>query len=250
MNISLEDLYSLLQKVDKNGEDIKADISVIKEDLKNTSQKFDSKIENLAAENQILKRRIIACERKIKKNNIIIYGLETDKASILETTLNFIKDKLNIRLDLSDVDDCYQLNNNNASKPMILLALISHLKKSEIFQNISKLKQTGVSFADDLPYEDRQERKLLNEHLKTAKANNIAAKIIRNKIIIAGATYTLAELSDQTSPGPSTAETQTIDNIENNTEQQTSSKKDKKKQNQTETVGANKISTRNQQPKK
>lgn len=248
MNRSLEDLYFLLQKVDKNGEDIKADVSLIKEELKNTSQKLDSKIENLVTENQILKRRIVACERKIKKNNIIIYGLKTDKTdktSILKTVINFIKEKLNLQIDLGDIDDCYQLN-SKADKPMILLGLISHLKKSEIFKNISRLKHTGVSFADDLPYEDRQERRLLNDHLKKAKASNISAKIIRNKIIIAGVAYTLAELTDQTSQVPLSSENE----ITGSPEKQNSSKKDKKKPSQTETVAANKILTRNQQLKK
>ena len=249
MSKSLEDLYNLLQKVDKNGEEIKADINIIKDDLKNTSEKLETKVGNLEAENQILKKRIIACERKLKKNNIIIYGLDTQDSPVLDTVIKFIKDKLNIELKLSDIDDCYQLK-NNASQSIVLLGLIAHLKKSEIFKNLSKLKNTGVSFADDLPFEDRQERKLLNIHLKKAKANNIQAKIIRNKIIIEGVTHTLSDLTAQTSQIPLSSEDETADTHEKQHPRFISSKKDKKKTNQSEAAPVNKIYTRNQQIKK
>lgn len=248
MTKSLEDLYALLEKVSKNQDDIKADISVIKDELNITSQKLEAKIVNLVAENDLLKQRVLTCERIQKKNNIIIYGLQFNNASVLDAVIQFVKDKLNIQLHISDIDDCYQLSKED-SKPVILLKLIAHLKKSEIFKNLSKLKDTGVSFVDDLPFGDREERKLLYNHFKKAKAENIPAKIFRNKIFIAGTTYTVADLKEQDSHIFINSEDEAAGYQEKQPSKQISLKRDKKKPNQLEPTSGNKISTRNQQMK-
>ncbi|KAG5864044.1 hypothetical protein JTB14_003194 [Gonioctena quinquepunctata] len=78
---------------------------------------------------------------------------------------------------------------------LLILDLVSNLKKFEIFSNLFLLKDTGVSFVEDLPFEDRQDRKILVAHLKAAKSKNLVAKIRKNTLVIDGEVFSLTELN-------------------------------------------------------
>lgn len=175
--------------------EIKGDINTIKQDLNSTTQKLENKIKELETENSVLKARFLSTERKIRKNNCLIFGVKiNEEASTLEAVLKVFHEKLGVAISERDINNCYQLKHIR-EKP-ILLEFISYLKKGEIYNNLSKLKNTGIYFSDDLVYEDRQERKQLLEYMKKAKSNNLHTKIKKNKLLIAGETYTLTDLKN------------------------------------------------------
>lgn len=168
----------------------------IKRDLNQfhkNSEELENKVVSLEAENKNLKNRLVNLERKIKKNNILIYGLTTENTSVIETVINLINTKLNVKLCKNEINNCYQ--NKKLNSEPIFLELTSYIKKAEIFGNAYKLKNSGIGFTDDLCFEDRQERKQLVQHLKRAKNNDLKAHIKNNKLIINGEAFTLSDLS-------------------------------------------------------
>lgn len=173
--------------------EIKGDINAIKQDLHSATEKFESKIKVLENENSKLKSRLLSVERKSRKNNCLIFGLKlNEENTALNEVLEVTRGKLNVVISEVDINNCYQLKHIRGAP--ILLELVSYLKKCEIFRNLYKLKNTGISFTDDLIYEDRQEKKQLVEYMKKAKSKDISTKLKKNKLIIAGEIFTLADL--------------------------------------------------------
>ena len=71
-------------------------------------------------------------------------------------------------------------------KPPVLLECMSFLKKSEIFPNLKHLRNTGISIANDLCPEDREQQKYLRDLQLKAREQNLDAKIRGAKLLING----------------------------------------------------------------
>lgn len=184
---------------------IKQDLNQIKTDTKVSVKHLEEKVCRLEDENKLLKTKLLNAERKLKKNGVIIFGLEVENSDPIKAVKEIVNKKLNVSLNNSDINNCYQIKNTGGQP--IFLELLSYLKKSEIFGAVKKLKGTGVSFTDDLTLEDRQERKQLLHHAKLAKERNLSVKIRKNKFIINGDEFTLADLSKINGPEPETKAT-------------------------------------------
>lgn len=140
-----------------------------------------------------VENRIITLERKIRKNNIVIFGLETEKnTDLLNQVLNKLNALLNTDISHTHVNDIYRVGKKNT----IILELISHLQKKRIFQEIKKLKGTGISIANDLCKEDRQNNQILYNNLKEARKNNLNAYIKHNKLYVNDEQYTAQQLEN------------------------------------------------------
>lgn len=171
---------------------IKKDLAQNRNDLADKTKVLEDKVLALEVENKQLKTKLLNVERKLKKNNIFIFGLDPEDTDVTNAVIKVVNKKLNVALTVNDINNCYQIKNVDG-KP-ILLELISYLKKSEIFNKVSKLKGTGIFFSDDLTYQDRQDKKQLLEHAKLAKAKNLDVKIKRGSIVVNGEQFTLSDL--------------------------------------------------------
>lgn len=210
-NVTNQDIYDLIQQVINQNNDLKTEIANLKENLNSKNEiidKLGEKVVALEETNKLLKERVYITEKKLKRNNIIIFGLqENENVPLLDIIKNFFEEKLNVQLLNADIDDVYRIGRKlaNSSQRPIVVRLASNLKKRGIFNNIRLLKDTGISVADDLTEREREERKLLNQHCRIAKSKGYSAKQRGNKLIINGKWYTYEDLRDCTLPEETTA---------------------------------------------
>ncbi|CAG9763536.1 unnamed protein product [Ceutorhynchus assimilis] len=137
------------------------------------------------------KNRALLHERKLRKNNIIVFGIPRC-SDILNNTISALNNLLGVDIKVDDINNITQLG-NTANSP-ILIEFISFLKKSSLFGHVSKLKGTKISIANDLCPEDRENHRILVKYLKEAKGRNLNAKIKGNKLVIDDTAYSIEDL--------------------------------------------------------
>lgn len=156
------------------------------------------KVDALEKENAELKKQLVAVQKTIKRNNIIIFGIgEKNKKPLLENVTEILKNKLQIELSSSDFSNIYRIGQEapNKIRP-IFVELTSQLKKHEILGNVSKLKGSGVSISKDLIPSEREEQKIIYKNYKKAKELNYSTKIIKNTLMVNDVTYSIEELKE------------------------------------------------------
>lgn len=145
---------------------------------------------NLKKNNQDLRERVINLENKIRRNNIAVFGLESDKNNLLESSISKLNTALKVQvLSKSDISNIYWPQNKSSNTPVIF-ELITNFKKLEVFgkikESLESLKEAKVFITNDLSYEERQVRKFLKEKQIELKKDNKDAKITGRALIVDG----------------------------------------------------------------
>lgn len=183
----------LRKEIKFENEEIKKEIRQENRKILEKLEKQNEAVEELNKKYNKLESHFQNIERQIRKNNIIIFGLEVKTGSdLLSFVINQIKNLLNIDLLESEINNVYVLKVNNGTP--IKIEFVTYLKKQLVLRSAFRLKGTKVFITQDLCYADRQDNKLLQEHYKLAKAKNIPAKIKNNKLIVNGDVYTAEQL--------------------------------------------------------
>lgn len=200
-NITDADIRVLLNTIINQNNDIKKDIEQIKSDIATQCQKIDNigcKVVTLENENKELNKKLIIVERKLKTNNIIIFGIEENILDLLSFVKKIIIETLEVKITDLEINNIYRIGQKSTNKLRpVKLELVTNLKKQEIFREVSKLKNTGIVFSNDLLPQEREEQKVLRYHLKTAREKQYNAKIVKNKLVINGDTYSYEDLKKQ-----------------------------------------------------
>ena len=115
-----------------------------------------------------------------------------DSNKLLEFTLNKIKELLDIEILQRDINNIFQIKSDQIAP--IKIEFVSYLKKQTVLKNANKLKGKNIFISQDLIYEDRKDRKLLQTHLKAARSKNLYAKIKGNSLQINDDIYTIEQL--------------------------------------------------------
>lgn len=163
-------------------------------------------------------------ERKLRKNNIVVFGLDNvNKSDLAEYTLEKLNKALDLNFKINDVNNVYKIG--RSEKPPVVVEFISYLKKIEIFKDIEKLrtlKGKGISVSNDLCKADRENQKILRKHLKIARSQNQQVRLKGNKLEIEGVLYTVEDLeggaetdSSDTDSDTSVSEDDHIETAEN-----------------------------------
>lgn len=191
-NMSINELYNrLIENSQKQTTDItkKIDDSVIQ---------FADKLQEANQRIEILEKRLVGLERQLRRNNIAIFGLQIN-SPILQNTIHSLNNLLGITLTINDIN-FIRVPEAEVEKLPIIIEFVSFYKKQLIFQNVQKLKNTGISVVNDMCFEDRSEYKILKNHLKIARSQRLPAKIKGRTIEIDGNIYTpddLRKLEDE-----------------------------------------------------
>lgn len=181
----------LTAKVDS----LSGELSSFKVDFQKNINELKKQNEELIIENTNLKKRVLACERKTKKYNLIIYNLEG--ANPLCAVISLFRDKLNISCDEKDLRDVFRLNSGgsiNKPKPIIIECLTSRFKW-EVLNKAKLLKGSGIFISIDYIAEDYEQRKFLYSCQKAAREEGSTAVIKNNTLIVNGVSYKIDELS-------------------------------------------------------
>lgn len=187
-SLTINELSNLIQNINiQQTIEIKKELSNSIQQIYGTVQENNKRIEQLETKIEYL-------ERRMRRNNIAIFGLSVkDKNHLLEETLQALNTVLQTNFCKEDINNIFFVNKDLESSPVIL-EFISLLKKQTVFQNIQKLKGTGLSIANDASHSDRQKKKVLVGHLKSAREQNLTARIKGFKLEIDNQVYSVEEL--------------------------------------------------------
>lgn len=172
----------------------------IKLEIKSVSDSINQKLNKLEEKYRKIEEKVTHIERANRKNNIVIYGIQTDKNNLLKTTLSQLNEIFECNLVDRDINNIYLFGH----KKTIVVEFISFLQKKNILKQLYKLKGTGISISHDLRPEDQQKNKILVKHLKEAKAKNQKTYIKNFKLYVNGVAYSVEELEN---PGENVFET-------------------------------------------
>lgn len=189
-DLTLENIRSLLIE---NSKDIKQELS---KKIEETSKQQKLEIlENF----KNLEERVHQLERKIKSNNIAIFGFHpSDPKKIVEETIFTINKYLKLDLTVYEINNIYK--RGRSDRAPIIVEFLSYHRKAQLFkdvENLRKLKADGISLANDLCPQDREDQKILVKHLKDCKVKNIQCKIQGFKLKIGDTFYTALELQER-----------------------------------------------------
>lgn len=185
------DINLFLEEIKKNRTELKHFIEASENRLLMKIEEFNEKVKKLENENQNLQNKVEILEREIKKNSVLIYGLEVQENNTSQTVCDKLCQLLEIDISPADIKECYWLS---IPKKPLKLDLVSNHKKREIFNNCRKLKGTNIGISNDLTYKQRQEYKILRHHLNIARQNKKKSHIKGNKLYIENEVYTMESL--------------------------------------------------------
>lgn len=157
--------------------------------IESSNRQITQRIENIETNLLELKKRTKALDRKLRRNNIVVFGLKVEKSDLLKNSLQKLNSLLNTFFTWSDINNIYLVGKDQDSR--IVIEFLSFLKKQAIFSNIQKLKGTGVGIVNDLNIEDQKEQKSIKETSQASKTQNHNVIIRGNKLEINGSLYTL-----------------------------------------------------------
>ncbi|KAK9871655.1 hypothetical protein WA026_014103 [Henosepilachna vigintioctopunctata] len=177
--ISLDKLY---QEIVESRNDLKGAIDASETSLLLKLESLNQKTQKLERENKILKEKIEALEKQNIKNNLVIFGLPIKHDEV--TAQSSFR---------SDINDVYTLG-KGINEP-IKVELLYFIKKRKILHNTKQLKNTKISISNDLTELQREEQKILRQHLKYLLENTEKRCFIQgNKLIIDNKGYKATEL--------------------------------------------------------
>ncbi|CAH1163427.1 unnamed protein product [Phaedon cochleariae] len=194
------ELKKILLDLQASSKDIKEELKEIKGALQKQTNKIEqitNKINVLEKDNQFLKEKLKFTERKIKRNNIVIFGIPEEE-NPLAYFKKTVEEKLEISFEETEVDNIYRIGQIKEGRPRaVILEFVRNLKKTEIFNKVTKFRGTGITISNDLTEEDRKEHNVLYKNLKIAREKQYQAKIKGNKLIVNGEVYTYQQLKEQ-----------------------------------------------------
>lgn len=199
MCITNEDIFKLIKE---GNEVIKKEICDLRADITADIANLKLRNEELENENKQLKNKILELERRSKKYNLVIYGVQGIELNTTEEVLKTINNKLNVACTKNDFRDIYRVGQSIEGKYRPVVAeLLSYKLKADILTNArlktKELKDHHIYFAQDLTKEDYQKRKFLNQQLKEARQKQYNAILKKDILIVDGEEYTYESLKEK-----------------------------------------------------
>lgn len=158
-------------------------------------KELNKKVNELEEENNILRNKVEFLEKAEKRKNIVLFGLEAPPEAL---SPRFLCEEFHRLLDLeihpNDISNSYHFGHPNSKA--IKVELVSQEVKKSILQKCKKLKGTKITIAHDLTKKQRENNKLLRQHLAIARKNKQNSFIRGEKLFINNTSYTLEELKE------------------------------------------------------
>lgn len=143
--------------------------------LKEENAKLNTRVE-------ILEAKIGKIEKRERKNNIVIKGLQTEGTTVKHGVEAFLKNKLQLNVE---INEAREINTGNNRK-LIIVKMESWEEKIKIMKEKSKLKGTNQYIEDDLTPEERKIQATLRNMAKNEKEKGNLVKVGHQAITIEG----------------------------------------------------------------
>lgn len=194
--LTIAEVYKGLETlINSTSDSVKQELKNSISELTSTLEAANRRIHELEKENKSLQKQLETQNRELKKNNIVIFGLEEEENENLYGKItHFFHDKLKIDTNKSEIVNAYRFG---TSTPRVtVVKFVSYHKKVEITKNGKLLKGTQYAIANDLTKNEQDTQKVLRKHLNKARQQNLPTKIVRNKLLIESTLYTAEELKE------------------------------------------------------
>ncbi|CAG9821195.1 unnamed protein product [Phaedon cochleariae] len=198
--VTLQDLYTLITN---GNNDLKSEIKDLRNKISSEVDTLKNQIKFLEVENVQVKSKVLGLERKIKKYNFIVYGIEeSERDNYCEKIIDVMISILGIDCSKSDFRDLYRIGKPQEKKQRpIVCEVVNYSLKQTVLVNakkhFSELKKLKIFFGQDYPEQEYKERKFMNEKRKEALANNLTAVFKNNNLIVNGKSFTYEELKQE-----------------------------------------------------
>lgn len=157
--ITNEDIFKLLRNIQEENLQLKQtlleEIKSLKDESSNKVQVLENKYIDLKADNEYLKKKLIVIERRLKKYNLVFYGIrENDNKTLISDVLKIINEKLNIKCASQDLRDIYRIGKNLNDKPRpVIIEVVNYKLKIYVLINSKKLKGTSIYIYQMITYQ-------------------------------------------------------------------------------------------------
>nr|CAH7718088.1 unnamed protein product [Callosobruchus chinensis] len=111
-SITNEDILKLIKETNIQ---MKAEIEQLNKNvtqLKTELGKVNLKYKDIGEENIALKNKVQNLEHKLKKYNIVIYGVSETEETAITQTVNFINNQLKVKVHENIIRDVYRIGKN------------------------------------------------------------------------------------------------------------------------------------------
>lgn len=174
--------------------EFKQQIDNLKQEIHTAINSYEDKITKLEDKNNQLENKLVQLQRKIRKNNLLIFGIEKAEPNLWEHIIKIINETLEVEIHTHEINDIYRIGHTDKSMQPVVIEFLSYQKKLLVLKNAKKLKGKSISISQDQCFEDRAKNKILLKHLKEAKSAGIQAYIKRGKLIIGNEVYSVEDL--------------------------------------------------------
>lgn len=199
--ITITDLFNLLKNVKEENAQFHTQLKYEIKELKDVNKKIqiiENKNLELEEQNRKLTNKINIAERKLKKYNLVFYGIKGDDSDIEAQIISILNEKLEVICTGDNIRDIYRIGKTeNENIRPVVVEFVNYKLKRNILLNASKLKGSEIYVSNDYTTEEYEKRKLLNKHLKLARQKNLNAKIKKNALIVNGEEYMYEDLKDK-----------------------------------------------------
>lgn len=89
--------------------DFKAQVGEIKDENNSIINIQQVKIDTLENQNKKLQNSIIQLQRKVRKNNLVVFGVKEIKTNLIEQVTDLIRNTLEVEIQTSDINDAYKI---------------------------------------------------------------------------------------------------------------------------------------------
>ncbi|KAI5734481.1 hypothetical protein M8J77_006986 [Diaphorina citri] len=147
-----------------------------KAEINGKIEKHDGRIKNL--------------EKKHRRRNIIIYGLNEDdneNFTTLKDKVNWLfNEKMELNIKIEEIDDFFRLGKKRDEGKIrpIIIKMISSWRKNEIMNNRRKLKGTRIFIENDMSEEEMEEKKNMIAEMRELKSKGHDAYIKGRTLIV------------------------------------------------------------------
>ncbi|KAF4532489.1 hypothetical protein B566_EDAN003065, partial [Ephemera danica] len=172
---------------------IRITIKEYKEECKSQYKEMQEEITTLKEANRELLDMVNTQESLLRKNNILIHGIdENDKLSAEQVVRNICSD-LHVDLSSDSITEVFRIGRNKGKRP-IVCKFTSFNKKKEIMDKNRALQSNQYYINHDLSKQHRDAKKYLKPYRDHAMKNNLTAYIRGTNLIINGQSWTFDEL--------------------------------------------------------
>lgn len=193
LNRSLEEAFTRINEVSAKNIALEKRTSKLEAELEAVKKKMTS----YSAQFEELYEKQLATDSYNRRENLIVYGIHQMKEEkCLETFQAFMVNQLHIpneTVKQMKIQRCHRLPSTAKPQPMICRFLYFPDRMS-VWAARTQLKNTHYSMSEDFSAEIVSRRKILYPILKAAQRNNKLCRLVGDKLILEGRTYTCKTL--------------------------------------------------------